>query len=101
MTDGAGRGGIRLDKWLWHARFFRSRSLAARMVAEGRVRINAERVDRPSRAVLPGDVLTFPQGREVRVVRIVAAGHRRGPAAEAQALYEDVAPPRDRSPRLD
>lgn len=89
---------IRIDKWLWHARFFKSRSLAARVVADGGVRVNAVRVDKPARAVVPGDVLTFAQGTEVRVVRVLAPGQRRGPAPEAATLYEDltpVAPPSD------
>lgn len=90
--DPPARPVVRLDKWLWHARFFKTRSLAARQVAEGRVRINGARTDRPARAVGPGDVLTFPQGDRVRVVRVLATGLRRGPAAEAAALYEELPP---------
>jgi ribosome-associated heat shock protein Hsp15 len=85
---------IRLDKWLWQARFCRSRSLAAALVAEGRVRVNSEPVAKPARSIGPGDVLTFALGARIRVVRVVATGARRGPAAEAQALYEDLAPAR-------
>jgi len=81
---------LRLDKWLWQARFFRTRTLAAGQVAEGQVRLNGARVTRPAQAVGPGDVLTFVQGSRVRVVRIAALGARRGPAAEARALYEDL-----------
>ncbi len=83
---------IRLDKWLWHARFFKTRSLAARVVADGKVRVNTERTDKPARAVGQGDVLTFQQGRAVRVVRVLAPGTRRGPAPEAAALYDDLTP---------
>ena len=83
----------RLDKWLWHARFFRTRSLAAAQVASGHVRVNGTRIAKPGRQVGPGDVLTFPQGAQVRVVRLLAPGTRRGPAREAQALYEDLTPP--------
>ena len=90
-ADGAGR--IRLDKWLWHARFFKTRSLAARVVSAGHCRINGVHSAKPAAMVGAGDVLTFPQGRSVRVVRIIAPGTRRGPAPEAQALYEDLAPP--------
>lgn len=82
---------IRLDKWLWHARFFKSRSLAAAAV-RGPLRLNGQPVSKPSQSVLPGDVLTFTQGMRVRVVRIVAVGVRRGPAPEAQALYDDLQP---------
>ncbi|WP_068112414.1 RNA-binding S4 domain-containing protein [Tropicimonas marinistellae] len=84
---------LRVDKWLWHARFFKTRSLAARQVADGKLRINATRISKPARTVSPGDVLTFPQGHAIRVVRVVALGARRGPAPEARALYEDLSPP--------
>lgn len=93
MTDEPARATIRLDKWLWQARFFRTRSLAARVVAAGGVRLNSERTDKPARAVGPGDVLTFAQGARVRVVRVLASGARRGPPAEAALLYEDLSPP--------
>lgn len=86
----AGEGRIRLDKWLWQARAFRSRSLAAAAVSAGRVRINGARTDRPGHAVGPGDVLTFAQGSMIRLWRIRAPGTRRGPAAEAQGLYDDL-----------
>ncbi len=89
----AGAVSIRLDKWLWQARFCKSRSLAAALVAAGRLRVNSDRVTRPARAIGPGDVLTFPQGGTIRVVRVLAAGERRGPAVEAQGLYEDLSPP--------
>jgi ribosome-associated heat shock protein Hsp15 len=78
---------LRLDKWLWQARFFKSRGLAAEVIEAGSVRVNGTRVTRPGRDVGAGDTLTFPQGGEIRVVRIVALGHRRGPATEAQDLY--------------
>jgi ribosome-associated heat shock protein Hsp15 len=84
------RPGLRLDKWLWHARFFRTRSLAAKLAARRRVRINGNVTGKPHQLVRPGDVVTFPQGDRVRVVRVVSLGVRRGPAAEAQALYADV-----------
>ena len=90
---------IRLDKWLWQARFFKSRSLAAGLVSAGKVRVDGQPVSKPARAVGPGDVLTFPKERDVRVVRILACGERRGPAPEAQALYEDMSPPPERTPR--
>lgn len=86
-------GAIRIDKWLWYARFFKSRTLAARQVSDGHVRVNSERVTKTHSAVHPGDVLTFPQGNDIRVVRIVEIGTRRGPASEAAGLYEDLEPP--------
>ena len=88
-----GAGALRIDKWLWQARFFKTRSLAARQVSEGKIRVNSTRISKSARAVVPGDVLTFPQGHAIRVVRILALGTRRGPAMEAQALYEDLSPP--------
>lgn len=83
---------LRLDKWLWQARFFKTRSIAAKIAGGGHVRVNGVHVSKPSFLVGPGDVLTFPQARRVRVVRIVALGDRRGPAPEAQALYEGLEP---------
>jgi ribosome-associated heat shock protein Hsp15 len=86
-------GALRLDKWLWHARFFKSRSLAAKLCAGSRVRVNRRVVSKPSATVRVGDVLTFPQAERIRVVRVAALGTRRGPAPEAAALYEDLSPP--------
>lgn len=85
-------GSLRVDKWLWQARFFKSRSLAQRMLDAGRLRINGNRVTKSHASVSSGDVLTFPKGPHVRVIRILALGSRRGPASEAAELYEDLAP---------
>ena len=99
MTDAATDGNerredrLRLDKWLWYARFFKSRSLATRACAAGRVRINRALVSKSHATVKPGDVLTFPLGPVIRVIEIVALGVRRGPAPEARTLYNDLAPP--------
>ncbi len=90
---------LRVDKWLWQARFFKTRSLAAKRVAEGKVRVNAVRVSKPARTIAPGDVLTFPQGHVIRVVRVLALGQRRGPATEARTLYQDLSPPEEQPPR--
>ena len=84
---------LRLDKWLWQARFCKSRALASKLCAAGRVRVSGTLIHKAHQAVRIGDVLTFPQGHQIRVVRIVALGTRRGPAAEARLLYEDLAPP--------
>lgn len=83
----------RVDRWLWFARFYKSRTLAAAEVTAGKVRLNGERVAKASRAVKAGDVLTFPLGPYIRVIEILSPGTRRGPAPEAQALYEDLSPP--------
>ncbi|MGF1595116.1 MAG: RNA-binding S4 domain-containing protein [Kiloniellaceae bacterium] len=84
---------LRADKWLWHARFFKSRSLATQLCQAGKLRLSGLGVVKPHHKVRPGDVLTFPQARHIRVVKILALGLRRGPASEAQALYEDLKPP--------
>ncbi len=83
----------RIDKWLWYARFFKSRSLAAKICDGRKVRLNGTVVTKPSHLVKEDDVLTFAQRRGIRVVRIANLGSRRGPAAEAATLYEDLAPP--------
>lgn len=92
MTE-PGRQTIRLDKWLWHARFFKTRSLAAKTVSAGHVRVNATRISKPAHSVGPGDTLTFPQANRIRVIKILNTGTRRGPAPEAQALYDDHSAP--------
>ncbi|MCP5432846.1 MAG: RNA-binding S4 domain-containing protein [Alphaproteobacteria bacterium] len=85
----------RIDKWLWHARFFRTRSTATAAVASGHIRVShgaaTRRVGRASFAVRPGDILTIPQAGTVRVVRVVELAERRGPASTARRLYEEVA----------
>ncbi len=84
---------LRLDKWLWYARVVKSRTLAATLVEEGKVRLNRERITKPSQSVRVGDVLTISVGPRVRILEVAAIGTRRGPASEAQALYIDRAPP--------
>jgi ribosome-associated heat shock protein Hsp15 len=82
----------RLDKWLWCARFYRSRELAKAACESGLLRVNGHRVEKPGREIKPGDVLTLPRPREAVAVRVLALAVRRGPAREAQALYEIVLP---------
>ncbi|MBP5858015.1 RNA-binding S4 domain-containing protein [Marivibrio halodurans] len=94
---GGARPGMRLDKWLWHARFFKTRTLAGTAAGGGRVRVNRVPVAKPGQTVRVGDVLTFPQGHHVRVIEIRALSDRRGPASEAQALYRDLDPPQPRA----
>ncbi|MCF8467560.1 MAG: RNA-binding S4 domain-containing protein [Sneathiella sp.] len=95
MSDDAATvsSSIRIDKWLWYARFFKSRSIAAKLVQSRKLRINSVVISKTSSTVKAGDILTFAQGKVIRVVRIRDIGTRRGPAPEAQALYEDLAPP--------
>ena len=91
---------IRVDKWLWHARFFKSRGLAGEVAGSGSLRVNGARVEKAAQGVRPGDVLTFPKAGHIRVIRIEAIGARRGPAAEAAELYTDLEPP-EATPRND
>jgi len=82
----------RLDKWLWFARVTRTRTLATRLVTAGKVRVNSEKVTKPSQSIRAGDVLTVTVNRRVRVLKVERAGNRRGPASEAVTLYEDLTP---------
>ena len=88
--DDAAGSASRLDKWLWYARFFKTRGLAQKACETGRIRVNGQRVTKAHRSVGPGDVLTFVQGRVVRIVRVLAVAERRGPAPEARLLYEEI-----------
>ena len=80
----------RIDKWLWFARVVKTRSLAAKLVSAGHVRVNAQRVQDPAKSVKSGDVVTVALDRQIRVLRILAGGDRRGPFTEAQHLFEDL-----------
>ena len=89
----AGEGRQRIDKWLWFARIAKTRTTAQKLVLAGAVRINREKCASASHAVKVGDVLTVALDAGVRVLKILAPGARRGPAAEARTLYEDMSPP--------
>ncbi len=80
--------GTRLDKWLFHARFCRTRPLAQAAASAGKVRLNGVTVDKPGHAVKPGDVLTLGRGAQIMAVRILGVAERRGSADEARNLYE-------------
>ena len=87
----------RIDKWLWCARFFKTRSLASKFVAASGMRLTREgvtlRVEKPSFVVRAEDELAFSIGERLKIIRIEACGVRRGPASEAQTLYTDNSPP--------
>lgn len=85
---------LRIDKWLWHARFYKTRSLASKACQAGHIVLNGQSVSKASVNVVAGDRLQFFQGTHLRVVEVVAMGERRGPAPEAQTLYVDHSPPR-------
>lgn len=78
---------VRLDKWLFYARFFKSRGLAAGAISANAVRVNGAHAGRAAKLVGAGDVLTFVMGGEARVVRVLACGARRGSQLQARALY--------------
>lgn len=86
-------GRQRLDKWLWYARVIKSRSGAARLVEAGHVRVNGTRIDTPAESLKIGDVLTIALDRQVRVLKVLAPGERRGPYPEARLLFDDLSSP--------
>ena len=88
-TDATVESKHRLDKWLWAARFFKTRSLAAQAVEGGKVMVESERV-KPAKTVKIGDALTIRAGGSEFSVRVLALSDRRGPASEAAKLYEET-----------
>ncbi len=88
----------RIDKWLWSARFIKSRARAAALVNTGRIRRNGERISKPGQKIRPDDVLTFALNKHIRVIRVLQLATRRGPYSEAVLLYEDLAPPQAGKP---
>lgn len=85
----------RVDQWLWFARIAKSRTLAQALITRGKVRLNRERIERPSQMVKSGDVITISLGPRVRVLQINGCGLRRGPAPEAARLYLELTPKPD------
>ena len=90
--NGDARETQRLDKWLWHARIIKSRSLAAQLVTQGKFRINREKVLKPAFCIKSGDVITTSLFGKLRVLQVVGFSNRRGPAVEARTLYDDITP---------
>lgn len=82
--------GLRLDKWLFHIRAFKTRGLAAARVEGGGVRVNGQPVRKAGRGVRPGDQVTLSANGQVRELRVLGLGLRRGPASEAQELYREL-----------
>ena len=87
------KNSLRIDKWLWYARFFKSRTIATKFCVGGRLRVNNIIVKKAHYPISVGDVLTFSKGQCIRVVKIEKLGVRRGSAPEAQKLFVDLAPP--------
>ena len=92
MGAGAQVTVLRLDKWLWYARFFKTRSAANKVISGGRFRLNGLVMTKPHRQAVCGQVLTFSQGDRVLIIKILALGSRRGPAVEAALLFNDLTP---------
>lgn len=88
--DAAPKGSQRLDKWLWFARFVKTRTLASDLVSAGKVRLNRVKVDKPAQIVKTGDVLTISLNRRIQLVRVLAIAERRGNSAAARELYEQL-----------
>ena len=81
---------IRLDTWLWYARFYKSRSLSSKAILSGKLRVNANKIIKPASKVKINDILTINHVNMVRVIQVQSLGSRRGPASEAQQLYKDL-----------
>ena len=92
-------GSVRLDKWLWAARFFKTRSLATEAVTGGKVEVNGERA-KPAKAIKPGDEVRLRLGPYEHILIVRALSDRRGPATAAQALYEETLASREARERL-
>ena len=84
---------LRLDKWLWHARFVKSRALAQKLIESGQVSVNGMSVQKSSAPVEAGDVVAVVLGPVRRTVTVLGTGERRGPPAEARTLYDEPSPP--------
>ncbi|MGI9353067.1 MAG: RNA-binding S4 domain-containing protein [Rhizobiaceae bacterium] len=93
MTDR--QSSQRIDRWIWHARFTKTRSLAQKLIGSGRVRIDREKISSASRLVKPGNVLTISLQDRVRIIEIVDLSERRGPYSEASLLYKDLSPEKE------
>ncbi len=87
----------RLDKWIWHARFAKTRTTAQKLVTGGKVRVDSEKITNPSRPVGPGNVLTLTMPRQIRIIEIITTAERRGPFEQARMLYNDLSPPEEKS----
>ncbi|MDO7834852.1 RNA-binding S4 domain-containing protein [Sphingobium sp. HBC34] len=90
MADPIAGPSLRIDKYLWFARLAKSRSAAQKLAEDGHIRLNGRRIDRAHAPVRAGDLITFPHGAHVRVVRVAALPARRGPAVEAEGCYEEL-----------
>ena len=84
---------LRVDKWLWYARFFKTRTIASQQVTSGHLRVNSQPIRKAGYMIKAGDVLTFPKADDIRIIEILALGEKRKGAPEAALLYDDLDPP--------
>ena len=91
---------IRLDTWLWFARFYKSRTLSSKAILSGKLRINSNKITKPATKVKIDDVLTINYVNMIRIIQVQSLGFRRGPASEAQNLYIDLSEDRIGSSRI-
>jgi len=85
---------IRIDKWLWYARQAKSRSIAQKLIASGKVRVNREKVASAAKLVGADDVVTLTLSHDIKILKIIKCGDKRHPFAHAQLLYENLSPPK-------
>ncbi|WP_310618768.1 RNA-binding S4 domain-containing protein [Flexibacterium corallicola] len=90
----------RIDKWLWYARVTKSRTLAQKLSVSGHVRVNKVKISAAKHPIKKGDVLTIALPRRTMILKVLELGTRRGPAPEAQLLYEDLSPPPPPKPKV-
>ena len=90
MAEPEGAASIRLDRWLHHARLFRTRTLAADAIEAGGIRVNGKPCRKPAQILRSGDMVTVSAHGRVRVLRVIDLGERRGPASDAVTLYEEL-----------
>ena len=94
----AGNDDQRLDRWLWFSRIVKSRTSAAQLVLDGKVRVNRTRILKPSHSIRRGDVLTIALRGRIRILKVLRAGQRRGPPLEAKLLYQVLNDPSRSTP---
>ena len=85
---------VRIDKWLWFARQAKTRSLAQKLIVSGKVRINRDKITSAAKLVGPDDVITLTLPRDIKILKVIECGKKRGPFSQAQFLYEDLSPPK-------
>ncbi len=86
----------RLDQWLWHARFFKTRTLATALCRKSKIRVDGAVQNKAAALITPGQVLTFPKAGKIRVIKVLGLSTRRGPALAVATLYEDLTPPQEK-----